>query len=182
MEQTLLDQKLTLQLYRSEQLLPELLDKPEIWRGKDVLYHAPRVERIWVDGNSDPLLNTVLGESRLSLHIIHPTTEPCLYHPHPWPSIIHILHGGYEMGIGYSEKLGAPVEICKTVYTAGATYLMTNPAGWHYVKPLKKPSLSIMISDKPWGREMPIEPSHGSNPDMDAAQIAQLIKVFKNFF
>ena len=47
--------------------------KPEIWNTLDVDYFPPRVERVWtqVDENH-----------RLFIHVIHPTTEPCLFHKH----------------------------------------------------------------------------------------------------
>jgi len=72
-------------------VLMDLLKNPSIWNTLDVNYHQPRVERLW----------TQIGTSRLMLHVIHTCeTDEALYHPHPWPSAMHVLSGSYEMGLG----------------------------------------------------------------------------------
>ena len=174
---------LTIQtILRVEYLLPRLLLQPEIWRGKDILYHAPRVERIYTDQTLSGRKS--LGDNRISLHIIYPTDEQCLFHPHPWPSVIKIVHGGYEMGVGYGEGLETPPEACKLLLTAGSIYAMLDPDGWHYVKPAtSQPNLSVMISGAPWGREMPIENiPDGANKDMTPERIGQIIATFQTFY
>jgi len=151
-------------------MLPALLDKPEVWHSLDVNYHPPRVQRLW----------TQVGKKRLSLHVIHPcTAEEALYHPHPWASAIHIISGKYEMGLGVKDSPGfkglhkflngEPTigekfvridknekqyrfirEISKTILVAGSYYEMLDKKGWHYVRPLDEPSISIMLMDEPW--------------------------------
>ena len=72
-----------------------LLEKPEIWNSLDVDYHPPRVERIWCQ----------YGDYRIYLHFIH-ACKPgeALYHSHPWPSVMHVIEGTYEMGIGFNDR------------------------------------------------------------------------------
>jgi hypothetical protein len=124
-------------------LLPELLGKPEIWNTLDVDYFPPRVERLWTQFDTN---------HRLFIHVIHPTNEPCLFHKHRWPAAFKMLQGSYEMGIAYSEKeissdeaYNLP-EISKFILTAGSYYEMVNTHTLHYVKPLDKPSISLMIT------------------------------------
>lgn len=70
----------------------DLLNDPTAWNTLDVNYHHPRVERLWTQLSS---------ERRLMIHLIHPCKPgESLYHPHPWPSALHVLYGKYEMGLG----------------------------------------------------------------------------------
>lgn len=86
------------------------------------------------------------------------------------------------MGVGYGEGITPPEEACRLRLSAGSCYEMSNKNGWHYVKPLETCSLSIMLSGDPWDREMPIEPPHGSNPDMTRDQIDQVIRMFQLYY
>jgi hypothetical protein len=131
--------------------LPELMNTTEGWNSVDVTYHDPRVERIWRQW----------GENRISLHRIHPCDEgKALFHPHPWPSAIHVVSGRYEMGVSSyfypsdeSEKLEEVTEgpawtdcHAKILMVPGSEYEMRSRDGWHYVRPLDAPSDSIMVS------------------------------------
>lgn len=134
------------QLHKIEDALPGLLrDEASAWESLDVNYEPPRVERLW----------RTVGECRVYLHRIHPCAE-ALYHPHPWPSAIRILSGRYEMGVAESAEIRfqhlmrEDREIAKLVIGPGAQYEMVNPTGWHYVKPIDEPSLSLMVTHKPW--------------------------------
>jgi len=130
-------------LQKYEHSLGELVLKPEIWNTLDVDYFPPRVERVWtqIDKNH-----------RLFIHVIHPTTEPCLFHKHRWPAAFKMVSGAYEMGIAYSEKEITSEEayklptISKFVMSAGSYYEMTNTHTLHYVKPLDEPSISLMLT------------------------------------
>lgn len=130
-------------LKESESNLIEILTKPHIWNTLDVDYFPPRVERLWTQIDT---------EHRLFIHIIHPTTEPCLFHKHRWPAAFKMIKGQYEMGIAYSEKeissddaYNLP-EISKFILTEGSYYEMINTHTLHYVKPLGEPSISLMIT------------------------------------
>jgi hypothetical protein len=130
-------------LKQAELDLPKLLKKPEIWNTLDVNYFPPRVERLW----------TQYDEShRLFIHVIHPTNEPCLFHKHRWPGSFKVIEGEYEMGIAYSEKEIDSTEayqlptISSFIMSAGSYYEMINTHTLHYVKPLDKPSISLMLT------------------------------------
>ena len=73
-----------------EKVLPALL-KLNDWESIDVDYHPPRVERVW----------RRYGDYRINLHRIHPCRkDEALFHPHPWPSIVKIIEGGYWSKLG----------------------------------------------------------------------------------
>lgn len=116
-----------------------LADPAYPWKTLDVTYDVPRVERIW----------TQWGEDRVSLHRLHPCENP-LFHPHPWPSAMVILSGQYLMGLGRSLDGSTPVETARIKLTPGAQYEMLDQLGWHWVKPLDLPVMSVMVSGKPW--------------------------------
>ena len=79
--------------------LPSLLASPEGWTGMRIDYHPPFVDRAWRPWR----------DGRLSIHRIHPCApEEALFHPHPWPSIVKVLAGRYEMGVGYGTGVGSP--------------------------------------------------------------------------
>ncbi|MBY0359162.1 MAG: hypothetical protein K2W82_14260 [Candidatus Obscuribacterales bacterium] len=149
--------------------LPGMLEQAEIWKSLNIDYHPPVVERLY----------TQVGDLRVSLHCIHPCqSSEALFHPHPWPSAVLILNGGYEMGMAYGKGLVVPPCPGKLILGAGSRYEMTDPDGWHYVRPLAEPSYSVMISGKPWDREMPASPEHPLKPLSDE-RIAELLAQFK---
>jgi len=104
-------------------------------------YHKPYVERIFFNYKG----------CRINLHKIYPgeDSSEMLFHPHPWESIIRVISGRYEMGIGHSETNEMPTKIdCKIWVQAGNVYEMNEPDGWHYVKPEQAPSYSLMAIGK----------------------------------
>lgn len=124
-----------------------LLDDIDGWHTLDVDYEPPRVERLWRD--------MVTPGYRLYLHRIHPC-EKALFHPHPWPSAVKILHGSYEMRVGYGKGIDEPPTAATIVLTKGSYYEMGDPDGWHNVRPLgNHPSYSIMITGPKWDRWSP---------------------------
>jgi tellurite resistance-related uncharacterized protein len=123
-----------------EKKLPTLLIDNEAWQSLDVDYDSPRVERVWRQH----------GDFRICLHRIHNTSTDTLFHNHPWPSVMRILEGSYEMGIGYSANGEKPVIAATTILSEGSSYEMLDPNSWHYVKPISDVTYSIMISGKPW--------------------------------
>lgn len=136
----------------------DILKEP-IEKFKTILidYEHPYVERLQYD---------LEDGYKLSFHNIHPCESPqSLYHPHPWPSAIHVLRGNYEMGIAYSEneehykqvnatgifnddiKLN---EVCKISTYSDFYYEMVNRNGWHYVRPIECESMSVMLMGPKW--------------------------------
>ena len=123
-----------------------MLQDKKIWQSLDINYHAPRVERLWA-----PLyLNN--KKIRVHLHVIHPTTEKCLFHKHKWPAVIHQIRGTYKMGLTYSQEEidstnahNLPV-LASFIVGQGSWYEMRQTDTLHFVKPTKLPSYSIMFT------------------------------------
>jgi len=124
--------------------LLEILSNPENLKTLDVDYHPPRVERLWAQ---------VDEHHRIYFHLIHPCKrEEALYHPHPWPSAMHLLSGGYEMGLSCGEVGEGGHEVSKLLLPAGTYYEMLDTEGWHYVRPVNEICASVMLTGKPWDK------------------------------
>ena len=138
-------------LYEVEGKLPRLLKEPtDSWNSLFVDYHDPYVERVWQQD----------GENRIYLHRIHkclPGKAP-LFHPHPWPSAMKIIKNDYVMEVGYGTGIVAPDVCMKLIMTNGSYYEMNHVDGWHSVAPLNEYSYSLMVTGKPWNREIPKGP------------------------
>ena len=126
-----------------EKHIPKLLLKPEIWNTLDINYFPPRVERLWMQYDDN---------HRLFIHVIHPTTQPCLFHKHRWPAAFKILAGGYETGTAYSkdeisseDAYKLPI-IRRTILSPGSYDEMVDTHSMHYVKPLETLSISLMVT------------------------------------
>ena len=131
-----------------------IMDSVLQWNTLEVLYEAPRVERLW----------TQLGPNRLSLHRIHPCDKP-FYHPHPWPSCIFIVSGRYRMEIGYGDPLGsAPLPAALIDLGSGDSYEMLDSLGWHSVAPYGGPCLSLMLSGPPYPGTPKHQHPHKNSP------------------
>lgn len=115
-------------------------------------YHKPYVSRIWFQ----------YGSYRVFLHKIEPCQESseALFHPHPWKSIIRILKGTYEMGIGHSETDEPPTIDCTLGLYAPSVYEMVDRNGWHYVRPTVEPVYSLMITGELNNRKGVNNPDH----------------------
>jgi hypothetical protein len=150
-----------------------LLEEAE-WTCLDIDYHPPRVERMW----------TSIGNGmRLNLHRIHPCkASDALWHPHPWPSAMQIITGHYEMGIAYFPTHDHMVTLGKVELGPGDRYSMDTPFSGHYVAPLDDtPSLSLMLTGKPW------ETSHrhlgkGQAKTLSKADTESLREAFETHF
>lgn len=138
------------------------------WNSLHVTYHPPRVERLWIQWGSN---------HRLFLHRIHPCEKgEALFHPHPWPSAVHIVRGRYEMGIAGTSIIDEPLigeegpawdaEHARVILGSGSSYEMTEPQGWHYVRPLDAPVDSIMLTGAPYNPpvKMPQPPTTKQEP------------------
>lgn len=133
-------------LYNVEKAwLREMIADPAGWNTLDVMYEPPRVERLWRQVDDDV---------RVFLHRIHPC-DKALFHPHPWPSAVHVLSGSYWMEIGFGAGQEEPRRAATTILEAGSRYEMVDPDGWHSVRPVGGPSLSVMVTAKPWKRWSP---------------------------
>lgn len=166
-----MEKTLTEKLQQIERLkLYDLLCDVSIWKSLNVNYHPPHVERLWCQ----------LGDYRISLHFIHPCKrEDSLFHPHPWPSAIHVLEGEYEMGMGFGAGLKEP-EIFSTIVSQGSMYYeMPHKDGWHYVRPTTSVCGSVMLSGKPWDREMPASEEVGELSGLHNDRVVMMLEYFK---
>lgn len=160
-------------LHDAESQFRKLLREPDRWNTLDVDYEPPRVERLWLQFND---------EYRLYLHRIHPCAKP-LFHPHPWPSGVRVVSGRYEMDVGYESRedwSGPPAVAATIILSAPSEYEMTDPLAWHSVKPMAVPSLSVMVTGRPWGRPSP-RPSKKLNPLTEKAK-KSLLKDFRSAY
>jgi hypothetical protein len=155
-------------LARVEQVLPGLLQDESVWQSLYVDYHPPMVERLW----------TPWQDYRVFLHRIHPCRrEEALFHPHPWPSAMRILDGEYEMAVGFGAGMEDPPVAALMVARSDFRYEMSHPDSWHYVRPLVRPTLSVMVTGRPWNREAP----RSSKPlrPLEPEQTAELMRLFR---
>ena len=133
-------------LYEVESQLPALLRAPGDWNSVDINYHPPFVDRLWRQWK----------QYRIYLHRIYPCEpEQALFHPHPWPSAMHILQGTYEMAIGYGKGDEVPPVAARIVTSSPFRYEMIDPDAWHYVRPIGVPAWTVMVTGLPWDREAP---------------------------
>ena len=156
-------------LFWMEEILPGLLRQPALWKSLDVDYVPPRVERVWAQVN----------DLRVCLHRIHPCDDP-LFHGHPWPCAVRVLTGSYEMAVGYGPPGDPPPEAVTLFLGAGSVYEMSDADSWHYVTPIGAPSLSLMVSGRPWGLR-------GSVPDRELGPLApeahaDILGVFRHLY
>jgi hypothetical protein len=133
-------------LYEVESQLPALLQAKGDWNSVDINYHPPFVDRLWRQWK----------QYRIYLHRIYPCEpEQALFHPHPWPSAMHILKGNYEMAIGYGKGETTPPIAARIVTSSPFRYEMIDPDAWHYVRPIGVPAWTVMVTGTPWNREAP---------------------------
>lgn len=151
----------------------DLLHSPEIWNSLNIDYHPPHVERLWCQ----------LGAYRLYLHFIHPCNEgEALYHPHPWPSAIHVLEGSYETGFGFGEGTEEPEVFGKVMVPTGDMYYdMTHKDGWHYVRPIVGVCSTVMLAGKPWERER-VGKDYDELKPLGEDRKVIMLEYFKNYY
>ena len=158
-------------LLQVEQALPQLLNDESAWQSLFVDYHPPTVERLW----------TAWQGFRVYLHRIHPCErEQALFHPHPWPSAMRVLDGEYEMAVGFGAGSHTPPVAALLIARGDFRYEMTHPDSWHYVRPIGSPTLSLMVTGKPWDRESP----RSTKPlrRLQSEQAAELLRCFRSRF
>lgn len=162
--------EMTVKLISAMELLPELLRKKNIWKSVYIDYNTPIVERMYTD-IEDP-------DVRISLHKIHKCEDgEAFFHPHPWPSAMFLLSGLYKMDVGYGKGIEEP-EVSHTIYlNADSFYEMINPDAWHSVRPIRN-SFTIMVSGKPWNRDMPKTPERRL-PELTPERMEQMLVSFR---
>ena len=158
-------------LHQVEDQLPEMLQDRLKWNSLFVDYHPPVVERLWREWN----------DFRIYLHRIHPCEpDQALFHPHPWPSAMRVLDGKYEMAVGYGTGEKEPPIAARIIMGAGSEYEMTDSDGWHYVRPIGNPTMSLMIAGKPWDHPSP-KSDKVLNP-LGEEQKEEILKFFREHY
>ena len=158
-------------LHIVEGVLPHELNREKIWKSLLVDYHPPTVERLWFDN----------ADFRAYLHRIHPCGPgEALSHPHPWPSAMKIISGHYEMCVGYGKGLEKPPVAATLILGPGSEYEMTDPDAWHYVRPLETPSLSLMVTGKPW--ERPAPKSDKKLGPLEPEAVQEILQAFRAYY
>ena len=158
-------------LAQLEESLPAMLGDEGLWHSLYVDYHPPIVERLWAHWR----------DYRVFLHRIHPCArEQALFHPHPWPSAMRVLEGEYEMAVGFGAGMDEPPIAALMVSRGDFRYEMTHPDSWHYVRPLGAPTLSVMVTGKPWDRESP--KSGKALRPLRAEQVVELLGLFRGWY
>lgn len=156
-------------LAAAEAALPDLLADASSWRSLDIDYHPPRVERLYRD----------FGEFRVNLHRASPCDpSAALIHPHPWPSAMRLVRGRYRMWIGHGAGTERPPLAGLVELSAGSCYAMAERDQWHAVAPIGAPTLSVMVTGKPWDRVMPITPDKRLQPLSDRVCL-ELVGLFR---
>ena len=156
-----------------EAALPDLLADEAGWQSLYIDYHPPFVERLYRPWGPD---------LRVNLHRIWPCSpQESLFHPHPWPSAVRILSGQYRMRVGYGSGVESPPTASTVLLVPGASYEMTHPDAWHAVQPVGGPSLSLMVTGRPWGRAAPISPRHPLG-ELSAERRAALLRDFRTCY
>ena len=154
-----------------EKELPQLLIDESSWNSLRIDYHFPTINRLWLQR----------GEYRVYLHKSYPCKiGEALFHPHPWPSAIRVLNGIYEMGIGYGKSNVLPPVAAKIITSNGFYYEMTDPNGWHYIRPINNPTMSLMVAGKPWSRVAP--KSHKILKPLSTKQKRELFDFFRDWY
>jgi len=127
-------------LREAERALPELLLDRASWNGLHIDYEHPHVDRLWIPWKDN---------TRINIHRIYPCSpQQAFFHPHPWPSSVLVVEGAYEMKVGLLGN--TPTTL---ILSEGSRYEMIDPMGRHSVRPVDGPSLSLMITGKPWDKE-----------------------------
>ncbi len=69
-----------------------------------------------------------------------------------------ILKYEYMMEIGHGTGIIPPDVCMKTIMSAGSYYEMSHIDSWHSVFPTKNYCYSLMVTGKPWNRQVPTLP------------------------
>lgn len=158
-----------------EQELVYLLANDNNWKSVYVDYHKPFVKRLYTNFMYQ-------GHNyRIYLHQIESCDiNEALFHPHPWPSIMKLLSGSYNMFVGYGEGLQSPPVAVKLELPTDTIYEMSEINAWHAVAPILDNSFSLMITGEPWQRE-----SHKSTKtlyELSLEEKKHILDFFRNIY
>jgi len=75
-----------------------------------------------------------------------------------WVAVVWYLafrNSKYEMAVGYGVGAVTPPYAARMILGPGSEYEMTEPLGWHYVRPIDIPTMSLMVTGIPWQLSAP---------------------------
>ncbi len=132
-----------------EVLLRHLPTKERIdlrgWQSAYTVFNGIPAERLW----------RPMGELHLVLQRSYPGQPgSASLHHHVGPVAVQILTGTCEMGVGYGSVIDPAALAARMILPAGSVYEMPNGPGWHWVRPLEQPSLSLMVTGRLWNEEV----------------------------
>jgi hypothetical protein len=161
-----------------ENNLSQLLDGSK-WKSKKIDYSPPIVDRIYRDWDFEGV------SYRIYMHRIY-ACDRAFFHPHPWPSAIRVIgapNSTYEMGIGFSanERHDPPPHAAVIQVANGFKYEMTHPDGWHYVRIIGEPSISLMVSGPVWDRSAPRTEKYNFR-ELNDVEYNQLVEDVVDFY
>lgn len=139
-----------------------------VWKGLDIDYHPPHVERLYTDLDNG---------TRVMLHRLHPCApDKALWHTHPWPCAVLVLAGKYEHSTGFVDRNGLHCN-ARSELVAGSSYEIVDPLAWHAVRPIDAPAYSVMLVGKPWPTKS-AAPKPAPQRPLDAAEVEDLRRCF----
>jgi hypothetical protein len=149
------------------------------WESMFIDYEKPHVERLWTTMQIEE------SKYRVYLHKIHPCArKEAFYHPHPWPSAMMLCSGCYETGLGYGSPQvdGPPPPKFGPIYlNQWSVYQMLSPFEWHYVRPIKNPCITLMVTGSPYTQQAKKEkPKHRSLTKQESTPILEFFQNSEN--
>lgn len=160
-----------------EQAECELLKDAKAWNTVDIDYERPRVERLWRPWR----------DFRLNLHCLHHCKPgEALFHPHPWPSIMRVIWGKYEMDVGFGSGDTPPPVAMQLVLGINSVYSMLHPDTWHSVRPLNEDGtryvFSFMLTGQPWDRTSPKPGKKTVLQGLSDHRRGVMLELFKHYY
>ena len=130
-------------LQQIEERLPSMLHHPFTeWVGVDLDGESPRIERLW----------TQVEQFRVCLDRIHSSTTASM-HRHHWPSAMHVVSGRLEMSVGSGSGSTPPIVAATVLLNECNRFEMIHPDGWHAIRSLNGPVMSVVVTAPAWDRE-----------------------------
>lgn len=150
--------------------LPALIQDRAIWKSLAITYEKPHVARLYTSWKD---------RYRIALHRIEMCRDDeAFLHPHPAPSAVILLRGGYRMRLGRGKGAQPPTSLTTLFLPQGTCYEMIDPDDWHDVVPVTGPVLSVMVTDRPWTQTFIVKPPPQSPLTED--QFDELYTTFRN--